>query len=86
MWSGNLNFLEPSGYLGPFMGLIYLFILYFSFNIINVDSIGSKEDELRGRKKKLSIEELNLLAPEIFFLILAHSVYKMWITQEPNTL
>ena len=28
----------------------------------------------------------NLLAPELFFLILAHSVYKMWITQEPNTL
>jgi len=28
----------------------------------------------------------NLLAPELFFLILAHSVYKMWIIQEPNTL
>ena len=27
---------------------------------------------------------LNLLAPELFFLILAHSVYKMWIIQEPN--
>jgi len=29
---------------------------------------------------------LNLLAPELFFQILAHSVYKMWIKQEPNTL
>jgi len=29
---------------------------------------------------------INLLAPELFFLILAHSVYKMWIIQEPNTL
>ena len=29
---------------------------------------------------------INLLVPELFFLILAHSVYKMWITQEPNTL
>ena len=29
---------------------------------------------------------LNLLAPELFFLILAHPVYKMWIIQEPNTL
>ena len=30
---------------------------------------------------------LNLLAPELlFFLILAYPVYKMWITQEPNTL
>ena len=29
---------------------------------------------------------LNLLAPELFFLILVHPVYKMWIIQEPNTL
>ena len=28
----------------------------------------------------------NLLAPELFFLILAHPVYKMCIIQEPNTL
>ena len=30
----------------------------------------------------------NLLAPELlfFFIILAHSLYKMWIKQEPNTL
>ena len=30
--SGNLNFLEPSGHLGPVMGLIYLY-LYRQFNI-----------------------------------------------------
>jgi len=30
---------------------------------------------------------LNRLAPELFFfLILARSVYKIWIKQEPNTL
>jgi len=29
---------------------------------------------------------VNLLAPELFFLISAHPVYKMWITQEPNKL
>ena len=29
---------------------------------------------------------INLLASELFFLILAHPVYKMWITQEPNML
>ena len=29
---------------------------------------------------------INPLAPELFFLILAHSVYKMWIIQEPNKL
>ena len=28
----------------------------------------------------------HLLAPELFVLILAHSVYKMWIIQEPNAL
>ena len=27
-----------------------------------------------------------ILASELFFLILAHPVYKMWITQEPNML
>ena len=30
------------------------------------------------------VHRLNLLAPELFFLILAHPVYKMWIKQEPN--
>jgi len=29
---------------------------------------------------------LNLLVPELFFKILAHPVYKMWIIQEPNIL
>ena len=28
----------------------------------------------------------NLLAPELFSLILAHPVYKMWIIREPNKL
>jgi len=34
----------------------------------------------------LETNYLNLLAPESFFKTLAHSVYKMWIKQEPNTL
>ena len=29
---------------------------------------------------------INLLAPNLFFLILAHLVYKMWIIQEPYKL
>ena len=33
-----------------------------------------------------TIDQIKLLAPELFFLILAHPVYKMWIIQEPNTL
>ena len=33
-----------------------------------------------------AITVINLLAPELFFLILPHSVYKMWIIQEPNML
>ena len=28
---------------------------------------------------------IKLLAPELFFLILAHPVYKMWIIEKPNT-
>jgi len=28
----------------------------------------------------------NILAPELFFLMLAHPVYKMWIIEEQNTL
>jgi len=32
------------------------------------------------------VAAINLLAPELFFLILAHSVYKKLIIQEPNTL
>jgi len=35
---------------------------------------------------KLILITINLLAPELFFFILAHPVYKMWIIQEPNTL
>ena len=34
----------------------------------------------------LALVIINLLAPELFFLILAHSVYKMGIIQEPNML
>ena len=34
----------------------------------------------------LVINQLNLLAPELFFLILANPVYKTWIIQEPNAL
>jgi hypothetical protein len=37
-------------------------------------------------KRRCSCAGLNLLAPELFFLILAHSVYKMWIIQDTNKL
>ena len=30
--------------------------------------------------------QFNPLVPELFFLILAHLVYKMWIIKEPNKL
>ena len=39
--------------------------------------------DIDGLKQTLNI---NLLASELFFFILAHPVYKMWILQEPNTL
>ena len=31
-------------------------------------------------------KSVNVLEPELFFLILAHPVHKMWIIQEPNML
>ena len=42
---------------------------------------------VRNMSKALKLNSnVNLLKPELFFLILAHPVYKMWIIQEPNTL
>ena len=35
---------------------------------------------------QLRNSKVNLLAPDFFFLISAHPVYKMWIIQEPNKL
>jgi len=32
------------------------------------------------------MSDINRLAPELFFLILAHTVFKAWIKQEPNIL
>ena len=39
-----------------------------------------------GVGRSIDLLILNLWVPELFFLILAHPVYKMWIIQEPNTL
>jgi hypothetical protein len=39
-----------------------------------------------GRAGSVSADRLNLLDPELFFLVLAHPVYKMRIIQEPNTI
>jgi hypothetical protein len=46
------------------------------------------EDEVRQLLRNFGnyVSCLKLLAPELFFLILAHPVYKMWIIQEQNTL
>jgi len=47
-------------------------------------SIWNISDNIHGVTSQKTI--LNLLGPELFFFILAHPVYKMWIIQEPNTL
>ena len=36
--------------------------------------------------KYIPYSSINLFAPELFSLILAYPVYKMWIIQEPNKL
>jgi len=46
---------------------------------------------LRGKQSNnqsspLGLPTHKLLVPELFFLISAHPLYKMWIIQEPNTL
>ena len=48
----------------------------------------SRKNFFKGPINTLRAQQLfiNLLAPELFFLILAHPVYKMWIIQEPNNL
>jgi len=41
----------------------------------------------KDKHKLFALQRLiNLLEPELFILILAHPVYKMWIMQEPNKL
>ena len=53
-------------------------VLEFHLELYHKNGISVVWNEYRGF--------LNLLAPELFFLILAHRVYKMWIIHEPNTL
>ena len=47
-------------------------------------NIGKARIYIDNSRKKYS--SLNLLVPELFFLILAHPVNKMLIIQEPNML
>jgi len=46
-----------------------------------IEATGSRE-----RILKQLLDDINLLVPELFFLILAQPVYKMRIIQEPNKL
>ena len=43
-------------------------------------------DAVRPLYGSLRVKGLTFWRQNYFFLILAHPVYKMWITQEPNTL
>ena len=44
------------------------------------------KDYKKNARQKIVGNYIYLFAPELFFLILAHPVYKMWIIQEPNKL
>jgi len=54
--------------------------------------VGRREKSASAKNVKfvsqylLKIWVLNRLAPELFFLILAPPIYKMWIIQKPNML
>ena len=47
-------------------------------------TVGDRKEGRDLNEKMLG--SVNPLAPELFFLILAHPVCKMWIIQEPNKL
>ena len=60
--------------------------LYFS-NFCSVKSFAKHSGYLIDIHKELHSEAFRVLTlwrQNFFFLILAHSVYKMWITQEPK--
>ena len=62
-----------------------------TISILEMEFIENFIDGKKQRTEEKSIQmylpmEVNPLAPELFFLILAHPVYKMWIIQEPNKL
>jgi hypothetical protein len=53
---------------------------------ISARNTATSIEVIHGFPQSFQVTLLNLLAPELFFLILAHPVYKTWIIQEPNTL
>jgi hypothetical protein len=75
----------------------YLIYWHLWFNLLLCSEVTSSLKELQKHKihKNLKIsfiqhrrmyyqQLINPLVPELFFLIFAHSVFKMWIIQEPN--
>ena len=58
----------------------------YMFRCLSVSSSGNNFviPNLHASYNKILV--INLLDPELFFLVLAHSVYKMRIIQEPNTI
>ena len=61
---------------------MYILILKYRVNQTgNIEILIFKKDSITEKAVLF-----NLLAPELFFLILAHSLYKMLIIQEPNML
>ena len=60
------------------------------YSFKNIKIIANNTSEIPVPNKhvypQLSQSTLNLLDPELFFLVLAHAVYKMRIMQEPNTI
>ena len=62
------------------------YCLHSSTNVKQAVDLKMAANELVREGVAVIRDYLNLLAPELLFLILAQPVYKMWIIQEPNNL
>jgi hypothetical protein len=67
-----------------FRNIVNLCLEYEGERTTTFRNVGNSSPDKASRPQMMCI--INLLAPELFFLILAHPVYKMSIIQETNTL
>ena len=78
---GNAAHLSIHGWFQRILFLSFQLTIFLAIKTRNLVSLTSTPSPIYQ-----NTWTINLLAPELFFLILAQPVYKMWIIREPNTL